>query len=79
MLDADECPYHVCEDAEEGNAEEFCYWKGTEELFAGTCGQGGYFNDTDGICTCTNMTGKKVNISMQKYPIMVHSINVSAI
>ena len=26
----------------------------------GSCGVGGYFNDTDGVCTCTEMGGKYI-------------------
>ena len=40
----------------------FCMWRGVQEEYAGTCGEGGYFNDTDTVCTCTNMTGKSVII-----------------
>ena len=37
---------------------KFGMWKGEEVVEVGTCGENGYFNDTNDICTCTEMTGK---------------------
>ena len=36
----------------------FGMYQGGEVVEVGTCGEGGYFNDTDYICTCTEMKGK---------------------
>ena len=35
----------------------FGMYQGGEVVEVGTCGEGGYFNDTDYICTCTEMKG----------------------
>ena len=36
----------------------FGLWKGGELIEVGTCGENGYFNDTDEVCTCTIMEGR---------------------
>ena len=38
----------------------FGMYKGEDVVEVGTCGEHGYFNDTDDICTCTDMKGKEV-------------------
>ena len=37
----------------------FGMYKGEDVVEVGTCGENGYFNDTDDICTCTDMKGKE--------------------
>ena len=35
----------------------FGMYQGGEVVEVGTCGVDGYFNDTDHVCTCTEMRG----------------------
>ena len=41
-------------------ASDFGLWDGPTQVKTGSCGEGGYFNDTDGVCTCTEV-GRKLS------------------
>ena len=56
---------------------KFGVWHGSDLVQIGTCGEGGYFNDTDYICTCTVMTGRCWTLQMRKYILTLYILLLS--
>ena len=56
----------------------FGMYQGGEVVEVGTCGEGGYFNDTDYICTCTEMKGlyKARHISSSSHTMRIDYLSI---
>ena len=48
----------------------FGVWQGVDLIEVGSCGENGTFNDTAGICACTEMQGDYILYAQTKYDIL---------